>query len=560
MAGEEDVENYQLEPVEQIAERLGLEKDEIEPYGRYKGKLSLSILERLKDAPLGKYILVTAITPTPFGEGKTVTTIGLSMALNRLGAKSLCCIRQPSLGPIFGIKGGATGGGACQVLPADEINLHLTGDIHAVSAATNLLAAFIDNHIYHGNELDIDLDSITWRRAIDMNDRALRDVEIKIGKGLRRTTGFDITAASEVMAILALATSLPDLRERLGNITIGFSKEGKPISAEDLKCAGSMAALLHDAFKPNLLQTSENTPAIIHTGPFANIAHGNSSIIADLIGLRLAEYVVTESGFGADCGAEKFFNIKCRYSGLTADAVVLVVTVRALKAHSGKFTIKPGAQLPSALLDENVELLQEGAANMVKQIENIRIFGLPVVVAINRFPQDTDREISVVRELALEAGASYVCVSDMFNKGSEGGLELAEAVMKAAATPSQFKPLYDDNAPLKDKIYAIATKLYGAANVEYSELAEDKIALYEELGWGKLPICMAKTHLSLSHDPNLKGRPEGFTLPVRDVRPATGAGFIVALCGKMRTMPGLPEHPRGENIDIDIKTGKVRGI
>jgi len=307
--------------------------------------------------------------------------------------------------------------------------------------------------------LDIDLDSITWRRAIDMNDRALRDVEIKIGKGLRRTTGFDITAASEVMAILALATSLPDLRERLGNITIGFSKEGKPISAEDLKCAGSMAALLHDAFKPNLLQTSENTPAIIHTGPFANIAHGNSSIIADLIGLRLAEYVVTESGFGADCGAEKFFNIKCRYSGLTADAVVLVVTVRALKAHSGKFTIKPGAQLPSALLDENVELLQEGAANMVKQIENIRIFGLPVVVAINRFPQDTDREISVIRELALEAGASYVCVSDMFKKGSEGGLELAEAVMKAAATPSQFKPLYDDNAPLKDKIYAIATKL-----------------------------------------------------------------------------------------------------
>ncbi|MBI1930389.1 formate--tetrahydrofolate ligase, partial [Candidatus Poribacteria bacterium] len=493
-------------------------------------------------------------TPTPLGEGKTVTTIGLSMALNRIGERAIACIRQPSMGPVFGIKGGGTGGGHSQVIPAADLNLHFTGDMHAVSTAHNLLAAFLDAHIHHGNSLNIDPSSVILRRVIDLSDLVLRHIIVGLGgggNGTVRETGFDLTPASEVMAILALASDLSDLRRRLGKIIVAIDRDGGLVTAEDLKCAGAMTVLLKDAIKPNLIQTLENTPCLVHAGPFGNIAHGNSSVIADKIAIQLADYVVTEAGFGADMGAEKFFNIKCRYSGLKPDAAVLVCTVRALKAHSGRFKIVPGKPLGSELLEENLPALEEGGANLVKQIENVRGFGIPVVVAVNRMTEDTEAEIEAIRRLALDAGAEAAAVSNVFAKGGEGGIELAEAVVSAAQKKSTFKPLYSLKSSIRKKIETIATQMYGASGVEYLPGVRTRIKRYEEWGLGNLPICMAKTHLSLSHDPNLKGRPVGFTVPVRDILASAGAGFLYVLLGEISTMPSLPSSPRGQLIDID---------
>ncbi|NQT75503.1 MAG: formate--tetrahydrofolate ligase [Candidatus Omnitrophica bacterium] len=553
-----------VKPIIEIARQIGIREDELELYGKYKAKISLSILDRLKNRPLGKFIDVTAVTPTPLGEGKTVTTIGLSLGLARIGKKVITTLRQPSMGPVFGIKGGAAGGGYSQVLPMEDINLHFTGDIHAVGAANNLLAAFIDNHLLKGNALGIDPDSIVTRRCVDISDRALRQIKIGLGgkeNGVPRDTGFDITVASEVMAILALAEGLTDLRQRLGRMVVASTKDGKPVTAEDLKCAGAMTVLLKDALKPNLIQTTENTPCIMHAGPFANIAHGNNSVLADMIALRLADYVVTESGFGADCGAEKFMDIKCRSKGLKPpDGVVLVCTVKALKMHGGGFEAIPGRPMDMVLVKkENVAAVIKGAENLVKHIENLKLFGVPVVVAINRFLYDTEKEIAAIRAIAKASGAMDVALSEVWEKGGEGGEDLARAVVKMCGQKSDFKFLYPLEAPIKEKIETIAKKIYGAKDVEYSEEAEKKIKYYTEQGYDKLPINMAKTHLSLSHDPTLKGRPRGFTLPVRDIRVSAGAGFLYPLCGTMRTMPGLPSCPAGTKVDID-KDGKVRGL
>ncbi len=558
----EIAQNAHLRPIAEIARSLGLEEDDIELYGKYKAKVSLGVFRKLEGRPLGKYIDVTAITPTPLGEGKTVTTIGLSMALNRIGKKSIVCIRQPSLGPVFGIKGGAAGGGYSQVVPMEDFNLHLTGDTHAVAAAHNLLAAFIDNHLHHGNTLRIDPFTISWPRVVDISDRALRKIVIGLGgkeNGVPRESGFDIAVASEVMAILALTTSLWDLRQRLGRIVIGYNMDKRPVTAEDLKCAGAMAVLLKDAVKPNLLQTLENTPCFVHAGPFANIAHGNSSIIADQIALRLSDYVVTESGFGADCGMEKFMDIKCRYSGLVPNCVVMVCSVRALKMHSGKYKVTPGKPLDPALTKEDVPAVEKGAENLIKQIENARLFGVPVVVAINVFFTDTDQEIETIRKVSLDNGAFACCVSEVWARGGEGGRELAEAVVRACEEPNQFQFLYPLDVPVKEKIEIIATKIYGADGVVYEEGVDEKIRRFTEFGWSALPICMAKTHLSLSHDPKLKGRPRGFKLPVKDIRPSIGAGFLYPICGEIRTMPGLPSEPAGERVDID-EEGRVVGL
>ncbi len=551
-----------MKPIKEIAEAIGIQEDELELYGNYKAKISLDILKRLKDRPNGKYIDVTAVTPTPLGEGKTVTTIGLSLGLNKIGKKVVTTIRQPSLGPVFGIKGGAAGGGYSQVVPMEDFNLHFTGDVHAVSVAHNLLSAFVDASFVHGNPLNIDPFSITWRRVVDVSDRALRDIVIGLGgktNGYPRQTGYDISVASEVMAILALATSIKDLRERLGRIIIGTTYDGDPVTAEDLKCAGSMAVLMKDALKPNIIQTLENTPVLVHAGPFANIAHGNNSILADEIALKLGDYVVTESGFGADCGAEKMMNIKCRYSGLKPDAVVMVCTVRALKMHSGKYNVVAGKPMDPGLLNEDLDGLEKGGVNLVAQIENMKKFGLPVVVAINHFVNDTDREIELVRKIAIEAGAEDAVLSEVWGKGGEGGKALAEAVVKACDKPNDFHFLYPLDIPIKEKIEIIATEIYGADGVDYSPVAEAKIKLYNKMGLSDLPICMAKTHLSLSHDPTLKGRPKGFRLPVRDINASVGAGFLFPLCGDMRTMPGLPAVPAGTKIDID-ENGVIRGL
>jgi len=553
-----------LKPVNEIARQIGIKEDELEFYGKYKAKIALSILDRLKNKSQGKYIDVTAITPTPLGEGKTVTTIGLSLGLAKLGKKVITTLRQPSMGPVFGIKGGAAGGGYSQVLPMEDINLHFTGDIHAVGAANNLLAAFIDNHLLKGNVLDIDPDSIVTRRCVDISDRALRQIRTGLGgkeNGIPRDTGFDITVASEVMAILALAESLLDLRKRLARMVVASTRNGKPVTAEDLKCAGAMTVLLKDALKPNLIQTTENTPCIMHAGPFANIAHGNNSVLADMIALKLGDYVITESGFGADCGAEKFVDIKCRSKSLKPpDGMVLVCTVKALKMHGGGFEAIPGKPLDMDLVKkENVEAVIKGAENLVKHIENIKLFGLPVVVAINRFLYDTEKEINAIKDSAKKAGAMDVVISDVWEKGGEGGKDLARAVLKMCEQKSKFKFLYPLDVPIKEKIEAIAKKIYGAKDVEYSEEAEKKIDYYTRQGYDKLPINMAKTHLSLSHDPGLKGRPKGFTLPVRDIRISAGAGFLYPLCGTMRTMPGLPSVPAGTKVDID-KDGKIKGL
>jgi formate--tetrahydrofolate ligase len=542
-----------LKPLEDVAAEMGIPAHLLEPYGEQVVKIKLAAIEELADRPAAKYVVVSAITPTPLGEGKTTTTVGLGQGFKHIGRQATVAIRQPSMGPTFGIKGGAAGGGYSQVVPMEVLNLHLTGDMHAVTAAHNLLAAMIDNHLFQGNPLGLDLNNITWRRVLDVNDRALRNIIIGLGgkgDGVPRQTGFDITAASEVMATLALTRSLADLRERLGRIVAGYTSDGTPVTAEQLEAAGSMAVMLRDAIKPNLMQTLENTPVLVHAGPFGNIATGNSSVIADLIGIHAGDYLVTEAGFGADMGAERFFNIKCRTSGLIPSGAVVVATVRALKAHSGKYKIVAGRPLPEDLLAENPDDVAAGAANLRKQIANIRLHGVPAVVAINAFPTDHASEHEVIRQIAAEEGAR-AAVSTHFSDGGRGAIELAEAVEEATAEPSDYHVLYPDSASLRDKIHAVATKVYGADGVEYSAQAAKQLDTYERAGFGHLPVCIAKTHLSISSDPSLKGAPTGWTLPVREVRASVGAGFVYPICGDMRTMPGLSAHPAAARIDLD---------
>jgi formate--tetrahydrofolate ligase len=551
-----------LRPIADVAEEHGLLADELEPYGRFKAKVSLGAVGRLGERPDGHLVDVTAITPTPLGEGKTLTTVGLGQALRATGRSAVTCIRQPSLGPVFGIKGGAAGGGYSQVVPMEDVNLHLTGDFHAVGAAHNLCAAFVDNHLFHGNVLGIDPSAVTWRRAVDISDRVLRDVVVGLGgraNGVPRETGFDITSASELMAILALADDLADLRRRIGNVVVATTRDGRPVTAEDLKVAGSMAALMTDAIKPNLLQNLEGGPVLVHAGPFANIAHGNSSVVADRLGLKMADYVVTESGFGADMGCEKFVNIKCRASGLRPSCAVLVATVRALKAHSGRYSITPGLPLDPALEREDLDALWAGMPNLVKHIENVRSFGIPVVVVVNTFPADTPAEHAAIREAATAAGAFAAVTHSLHTSGGMGGIELAEAVAAACEQPSELRYTYAEEDPVERKIEMIATGLYGADGVEFSPAARRAIGAFTGMGYGRLPVCMAKTHLSLSDDSSKKGVPCDWTLHVRDVRLSAGAGFLYALCGDIMTMPGLPARPAGENIDVEAD-GTIRGL
>jgi formate--tetrahydrofolate ligase len=551
-----------IRPIGEIAGCLGLGEDDLEPYGRYMAKVHLDVADRLADRPDAKFIAVTAITPTPLGEGKTVTTIGLAQGLAHIGCEVIACIRQPSLGPTFGIKGGAAGGGRAKVVPIEGINLHLTGDMHAVSIAHNLLAAAIDAHIHHGNRLGIDPARVSWPRTVDVNDRALREVVIGLGgrtNGQPRETGFVITAASEVMAVLALATDLADLRRRLGRIIVAATRKGEPITAEDLDIAGAMAALLRDALMPTLMQTGEGAPIFVHTGPFANIAHGNSSVVADRIASKLADYVVTESGFGADCGMEKLFNIKCRVSGLVPDCVVVVATVRALKVHGIVGHVVPGKPLPSELQIEDLDALAEGSANLRYHVQLARSFGVPVVVAINRFPTDTAAEIALVVREAEAAGAEAAVVSEVFTKGGEGAAELAGAVTAACQEPSQFECLYPLEAPIREKIHSIVTRVYNAEEAEYSPLAERQIRRCTKLGYDRLPVCMAKTQYSISHDRDWKGVPSYYNMPIREVHVSAGAGFLYALCGDILTMPGLPRRPAYEGVDLDA-ADRIRGL
>jgi formate--tetrahydrofolate ligase len=550
-----------LKPFDDIASEIGLGMHLLEPYGEQVMKIKLAAIEELAGAPKAKYVVVTAITPTPLGEGKTTTTVGLGQAFRHIGKRATVAIRQPSMGPTFGIKGGAAGGGYSQVVPMEVLNLHLTGDMHAVTAAHNMLAAMLDNHLFQGNALGLDLNEITWRRVLDVNDRALRNIVVGLGPkadGVTRQTGFDITAASEVMATLALSSSLADLRQRLGRIVVGYTAAGSPVTAEELDTAGSMAVILRDAIKPNLLQTMENTPVLVHTGPFGNIATGNSSVVADLIGIRTGDFLVTEAGFGADMGAERFFNIKCRTSGLRPDAAVVVATVRALKAHSGKYKVVAGRPLPPDLLAENPDDVLAGAANLRKQLENVALHGIPPVVAINAFPTDHPSEHEVIREVADDMGArSAVCTH--FAEGGRGAAELAEAVADAAGEPSRFQFLYPDEASLREKIETVARRVYGADGVNYSPQAARQIETYERAGFGRLPVCIAKTHLSISSDPALKGAPTGWTLPVREVRASVGAGFVYPICGDIRTMPGLSANPAAARIDLD-ENGEIVGL
>jgi formate--tetrahydrofolate ligase len=538
-----------LRPIAELAEEIGLEDDEVELYGRYKAKVDLSVLDRLRDRPDAKLIGVTAITPTKAGEGKTTTAVSLTQGLGAIGKSPVLCLREASLGPVFGIKGGAAGGGYAQVVPMEDLNLHFTGDIHAIGAANNLLSAMLEAHILHGNQLGIDPLTVSWRRCLDMNDRALRNVVLGLGgraNGYVRETGFDITAASEVMAIAAVARDLFDLRKRLGAITVAYTWEGEPVTAEQLKAAGAMTVLLKDAIKPNLVQTLEGQPAFIHCGPFANIAHGNSSLVADLVGLKLGDYVVTESGFGADMGMEKFLDIVCRVGDIAPSAIVLVATVKALKHHSDD-------------PEGGVEAIERGAGNLARHIGIIRDFGLSAVVAINAFPDDTAEEVATVRRLALELGAHAAAVNSAFEDGGEGARELAEAVVDAAETPNAFEPVYELDAPIVEKIEAIAKRVYGADGIYLLPAAENDVKRFTEQGLDTVPICMAKTHLSLSHDPALTNAPTGFTVPVRAVRAYTGAGWLVALCGDMQTMPGLSATPAAFNVDID-ENGRTVGL
>jgi formate--tetrahydrofolate ligase len=553
--------NAQLKPIDDVAGGIGLGMHLLEPYGEQVAKIRLSAIEDLADAPKAKYVVVTAVTPTPLGEGKTTTTVGLGQAFKHIGKRATIAIRQPSMGPTFGIKGGAAGGGYSQVVPMEILNLHLTGDMHAVTAAHNLLSAVIDNHLYQGNTLGLDVNEITWRRVLDVNDRALRNIVIGLGPkgdGVTRQTGFDITAASELMATLALTTSLSDLRQRLGRIVVGYTGDGTPVTAEQLDAAGSMAVILRDAIKPNLLQTLENTPVLVHTGPFGNIATGNSSVVADLIGIRTGDFLVTEAGFGADMGAERFFNIKCRNSGLVPDAAVVVATVRALKVHSGKYKVVAGRPLPEDLLAENPDDVLAGAANLRKQLENVRLHGIPPVVSVSTFPTDHPSEYRAIRQVAEEMGVRCA-VSSHFDNGGRGAVELAEAVAEAASEPSQFRMLYPDQVSLREKIETVATRVYGAAGVSYSPQAARQLDTYERNGFGRLPVCIAKTHLSISSDPALKGAPAGWTLPVREVRASVGAGFVYPICGEIRTMPGLSSSPAASRIDIDAD-GEIVGL
>ncbi len=551
----------QLAPMDHIAGQLGISDEFMEPYGRHVAKIDLRQTDASTHRARGKYVVVTAITPTPLGEGKTTTSVGLAQAMKHIGKVGLLALRQPSMGPTFGIKGGAAGGGYSQVVPMEILNLHLTGDFHAVTAAHNLLSAMVDNHLHQGNALGLSLNKITWKRVLDVNDRALRTVVIGLGgdqDGVERESGFDITAASEVMAILALSTSMKDLRERLGRIVVGYTDHDDAVTAEQIGCAGAMAVILRDAMKPNLMQTLENTPALIHAGPFGNIATGNSSVIADKMGIHLCDYLITEAGFGADMGAERFFNIKCRVSGMQPDAAVLVATVRALKAHSGRYKVIAGKPLPPEMLEENIDDVRAGAANLVKQIENVKVHGVSPVVAINAFPTDHSSEHEAIREIAESVGAR-VAVCTHFSDGGAGAIDLARAVVEACEEPTTFTFLYPDDASLKVKIEKIATTIYGAASVEYSETAEDQLARYEKNGFGSMPICVAKTHLSISGDASLKGAPTGHVLKVREVRASAGAGFVYPICGEMRTMPGLGAHPAALNIDIG-PDGQIVGL
>jgi formate--tetrahydrofolate ligase len=551
-------------PIGDVARDLGIAEGELEMYGPTKAKVTLEAIRRLEaERPRGKYVLVTAITPTPLGEGKSTTAVGLAQGLNHIGRKAAVCIRQPSLGPVFGIKGGAAGGGYSQVIPMEDFNLHLTGDVHAIGAAHNLAGAFVDNSLHHKNPLGIDPHGVLWPRVVDISDRALRHVVIGLGgreDGIPRETEFVITVGSEVMAVLALATDLFDLRARLGRIVLATTTDGKAVTAEDVGVAGAMTVLLRDAIKPNLLQTLEGGPAFVHAGPFANIAHGNNSIIADRLALVTNDIVCTEAGFGADMGAEKFFDIKCRASGLSPDAAVVVATIRALKMHGGVGKIVAGKPLDPALLEENVEAVRLGAQNLAKQIENVTMFGIPAIVAINSFPTDTAAEVAAIQEVALAAGARAAVVTTNFAEGGKGAAALAEAVWEATQDgTAQFKLLYPDEMPLAEKIETIASRVYGADGVEFLPAARKSLAQFEALGYGHLPVCMAKTQYSLSHDAALKNRPTGFTIPIREVRLSAGAGFITPLCGEMRTMPGLPSRPGGEKIDIDAE-GNIVGL
>jgi formate--tetrahydrofolate ligase len=550
-----------LKPVAEIAAEMGIPPWLIQPYGEHVAKIDLAAIEALSDRPRAKYVVVTAVTPTPLGEGKTTTTIGLGQAMHVIGKRATISIRQASMGPTFGIKGGAAGGGYSQAVPFEALNLHLTGDMHAVTAAHNMLSAMLDNHLHQGNALGLDLRNITWRRVLDVNDRALRNIVIGLGStqdGLARQTGFDITAASEAMAVLALSVSLRDMRARLGRIVVGYTPGGEPVTAEQLKAAGAMTVIMRDAIKPNLLQTLENTPVLVHAGPFGNIAHGNSSVVADLVGIHTGDFLITEAGFGADMGAERFFNIKCRVSGLVPDAAVVVTTVRALKAHSGRHRIVAGRPLPPALLAENPEEVHIGGANLRKQLENVRLHGVTPVVAINAMPEDFPSEHEAIGEIAASMGVrSAVCTH--FADGGRGAAQLAEAVAEAAGEPGDFRYLYAGEAPLREKIDAIARRVYGADGVDYSATASRQLDSYEKNGFGSLPVCIAKTPLSLSADPALKGAPTGWRLPVREVRASVGAGFIYPICGEMRTMPGLASNSAAERIDID-ENGDVVGL
>ena len=550
-----------LLPLSEVASKAGIPLEYLEFYGKGAAKIQLEAIPAMAERPFAKYVVVSAITPTPLGEGKTTTTVGLGQAFQHIGRSATIAIRQPSMGPTFGIKGGAAGGGYSQVVPMELFNLHLTGDMHAVTAAHNMCAAVLDAHLYHGNDLKLDIHNITWRRVVDINDRALRNVTIGLGgslDGIPRESGFDITAASEVMAALALATSLQDLRARMGRVVVGYTKDGSPVTAEDLGVAGSMTVILREAIKPNLMQTLEGTPALVHTGPFGNIATGNSSIVADQIGIRTGDFLLTEAGFGADMGAERFFNIKCRYSGLAPDAAVLVATVRGLKAHSGNHRIVAGRPLPEALLMENPDEVHAGGDNLRKQLENMRIHGVTPVVAINTFPGDHEKDLEAVVEIAAEYGArSALCTH--FADGGRGATDLAEAVVEAAAEESQFSPLYPDEMNLRDKIRTVAQKVYGAEDVSFTARANKQLDGYERNGFGDLPVCIAKTHLSISSDPKLVGAPTGWTLPVREVRASVGAGFVYPICGDMRTMPGLGKNPAAKRIDIDAD-GNIVGL
>ncbi len=541
-------------PISQIADSVGIEDDELELYGKYKGKVSLDVLSRLEDKPDGKLILVTAINPTPAGEGKTTMNVGLSMGLNRIGKKAFTALREPSLGPVFGVKGGAAGGGYSQVVPMEDINLHFTGDFHAITSAHNLLAAMLDNHLQQGNVLDIDPKKIVWRRVLDMNDRSLRNIIVGLGgkpDGFVRQTGFDITVASEIMAILCLATSLSDLKERLSKMVVAYRKDGSAVTAADLEATGAMALLLKDAIKPNLVQTVENTPALIHGGPFANIAHGCNSVMATKIGLKLADYVVTEAGFGADLGAEKFFDIKARFAGLNPNAVVIVATIRALKMNGGV----PKTELSA----ENLAALEAGIANIERHVENVSKFGVPAVVAINKFPTDTEAEINLLRE-KLSAKGVDVVLAEVFTKGGEGAIDLANKVVEIIETkPSNYAPLYDVDGSIEEKINTIATEIYRADGVDFTAAAKKQIKELAALGLDKMPICMAKTQYSFSDDATLLGAPTGFNITVREVKVNAGAGFIVALTGAIMTMPGLPKVPAANGMDI-TETGEIIGL